>query len=250
MVRSCGRGDISKGRGESSRGRGKGTHPLGVQSKPITKKPTTRRGRATEPLESSSYAPSREASEGYSMEVQPEAQGSDVGSEGSEPSSTPTPSALVAIDVVDDDVPYDGRGGTLKWAALRGRKKGNMGGSVRELDSLQQVSGIIAPEPSVVDSEAAAEPSTAPMPSITAGPSTGTAAVPPPSSSKPSVAVPVPASSTYPLTALTIVAHSSTPVAPQVPLSVEETLKKILNNQKTIIDTLVAYGGVIEELTK
>jgi len=48
----------------------------------------------------------------------------------------------------------------------------------------------------------------------------------------------------------TVAAQSSTPAAPQVPPSVEETLKKILDNQKTIMDTLVAHGGAIEELTK
>nr|XP_033509163.1 uncharacterized protein LOC117274062 isoform X2 [Nicotiana tomentosiformis] len=42
----------------------------------------------------------------------------------------------------------------------------------------------------------------------------------------------------------------STPAAPQVPPSVEETLKKILENQKTIMYTLVAHGGAIEELGK
>ncbi|XP_070035896.1 adhesin AWP1-like [Nicotiana tomentosiformis] len=128
-------------------------------------------------------------------------------------------------------------------------------------------------EPSVVVTHSAAEPSTTLMPSTSAGPSTETAGMPPPSSSRPSA--PVPASSIYPLTALrvsqtlaslnnyiqtttsklsdissVVAAESSTPAAPQVPPSVEKTLKKILDNQKTIMDTLVAHGGAIEELGK
>nr|XP_033509162.1 uncharacterized protein LOC117274062 isoform X1 [Nicotiana tomentosiformis] len=144
MVRSRGRGDTSKGRGESSRGRGKGNNPLGVQSKVIAKKLTIGRGRAIEPSESSSYAPSRESFEGQSMEVQHEAQsqqpqptgryqlhkksftttssseGSDVNSQGSEPSYTPTPPAPVAIDDDDDD---DGRGGDTRVGGLERSKK-------------------------------------------------------------------------------------------------------------------------------
>nr|XP_009627798.1 uncharacterized protein LOC104118285 [Nicotiana tomentosiformis] len=105
-------------------------------------------------------------------------------------------------------------------------------------------------EPSVVGSEAAAEPSTTLLPSTAAESFTGSTEVPPSSSSRALVAVPVPASSPYPLTALTVAAHFFTPAAPQVPPSVEETLKKILDNQKTIMDILVAHRGAIEELTK
>jgi len=43
-----------------------------------------------------------------------------------------------------------------------------------------------------------------------------------------------------------VAAQSSAQAAPQVPPSVEETLKKILDNQKTIIEILVAHGEVIE----
>nr|XP_016463451.1 PREDICTED: uncharacterized protein LOC107786474 [Nicotiana tabacum] len=86
-------------------------------------------------------------------------------------------------------------------------------------------------EPSVVGSEAAAEPSIAPMPSTAAGPSTGSAKVPPPSSSRPSVAVPMPASSTYPLTMLTVAAQSSTPVAPQG--AIEELTKQVKKMRKS-----------------
>lgn len=47
-----------------------------------------------------------------------------------------------------------------------------------------------------------------------------------------------------------VAAQYSVTVEPQVPLSVEETLKKILENQKTITDTLVAHRKVIEDLSK
>ncbi|XP_070050300.1 uncharacterized protein [Nicotiana tomentosiformis] len=61
--RSWGRGDTSKGRGESFRGQGRGTLQISVQTM-ISKKATIGRGRQPEPSESSSYSPSREASEG------------------------------------------------------------------------------------------------------------------------------------------------------------------------------------------
>ncbi|XP_070042866.1 uncharacterized protein [Nicotiana tomentosiformis] len=69
MVRSRGHGDTSKGRGEPSRGRGKSNLPLALQ-RVINKKATIGRGRQLEPSESSSYAPSREASEGDSLQDQ------------------------------------------------------------------------------------------------------------------------------------------------------------------------------------
>nr|XP_009616590.1 platelet glycoprotein Ib alpha chain-like [Nicotiana tomentosiformis] len=59
-------------------------------------------------------------------------------------------------------------------------------------------------KPSVVGSKATAEPSTTPMPSTAAEPSTGTSTMPPSSYSRPSTTVPVPASSTYPLTTLRV----------------------------------------------
>ncbi|XP_070040290.1 uncharacterized protein [Nicotiana tomentosiformis] len=102
-------------------------------------------------------------------------------------------------------------------------------------------------EPSVVGSKAAAEPSTAHMPSIAAGPSIRTAEMPPPSFSRTLVAI---ATSKLFDISSTVAAQFSTPTTPQVPQSVEETLKKILDNQKTIMDTLVAHGSAIEELTK
>ncbi|XP_009631815.1 uncharacterized protein [Nicotiana tomentosiformis] len=46
------------------------------------------------------------------------------------------------------------------------------------------------------------------------------------------------------------VASQSTSHASHVPSDIEETLKKILENQKTITDTLVQHGSVIEELGK
>ncbi|XP_070036128.1 uncharacterized protein [Nicotiana tomentosiformis] len=73
MVTSRGCGDTSKGRGEPSRGRGKCILPLALQ-KIITKKAIAGRGRNPEPFESSSYAPSREASEGDSVQEQPDVQ--------------------------------------------------------------------------------------------------------------------------------------------------------------------------------
>nr|XP_016491188.1 PREDICTED: uncharacterized protein LOC107810874 [Nicotiana tabacum] len=50
-----------------------------------------------------------------------------------------------------------------------------------------------------------------------------------------------------------VVSQSSAPAAPlqpQVPPLVKEALKKILQNQKTITDTLVAHGKVIADLSK
>ncbi|XP_070054891.1 uncharacterized protein [Nicotiana tomentosiformis] len=73
MVRSRGHRDTSKGRGEPSKGRGKSTLPLALQ-KIIAKKATVVRGRNPEPFESISYAPSREALEGDSMQDQPAVQ--------------------------------------------------------------------------------------------------------------------------------------------------------------------------------
>ncbi|XP_070040109.1 uncharacterized protein [Nicotiana tomentosiformis] len=73
MVRSRGRGDTSKERGEPSKGRGKSTLPLALQ-KIIAKKATVSQGRNPEPSESSSYAPSQEASEGDSVQEQPAVQ--------------------------------------------------------------------------------------------------------------------------------------------------------------------------------
>ncbi|XP_070055154.1 uncharacterized protein [Nicotiana tomentosiformis] len=70
MVRSRGRGDISKGRGKPSRGRSKRTLPLALQ-RIISKKAIAGRGRQPEPFESSSYSPSRETSKGDSVQEQP-----------------------------------------------------------------------------------------------------------------------------------------------------------------------------------
>nr|XP_033510518.1 uncharacterized protein LOC117275327 [Nicotiana tomentosiformis] len=67
-VRSQGRDETTKRRGDSSRGRGRGTLPLS-QPKPIRKKATTGRGRGADFFESSSYVPSREASEGNSVSI-------------------------------------------------------------------------------------------------------------------------------------------------------------------------------------
>ncbi|XP_070019160.1 uncharacterized protein [Nicotiana sylvestris] len=102
-------------------------------------------------------------------------------------------------------------------------------------------------EPAVVVNDSAVEPSTDAMPSTTVGPSTGATAMPPSTSSRLSV----PASSTYLQTVLRVSQTlSAAPAAPQVPPLVEETLKKILENQKTIMETLVAHGEIIEELGK
>ncbi|XP_070054828.1 uncharacterized protein [Nicotiana tomentosiformis] len=187
--------------------------------------------------------------------------------------SYPYPNTLTEYfnDAKVEPRPYDTKVKAKKpfsWYHLQGANNPKFKGKVTTTVSQSD-------EPSGVGSEAAAEPSTALMPSTAAGPSTGKAEMPPSSSSRPSVAVPVQASSTYPLTALrvshtlaslnswmqttisklsdissTVAAQSSTPAAPQVPSSVEETLKKILDNQKTVMDTLVAHGGAIEELTK
>ncbi|XP_070005817.1 uncharacterized protein [Nicotiana sylvestris] len=106
-------------------------------------------------------------------------------------------------------------------------------------------------EPSVVVIDLVAEPSTTPMPSTTAipsiaaGPSTETADMPPPPSFRQSTA-----SSKLSHISSAVATQSSAPAAPQVPPSVEKTLKKILENQKIIMDTLVAHMGDIEELGK
>ncbi|XP_070049946.1 uncharacterized protein [Nicotiana tomentosiformis] len=111
-------------------------------------------------------------------------------------------------------------------------------------------------------------------------PSTSTVAMPPPLSSGPSAVVPSTSTlrpmpiPTHPLSALrvsqilaslnnwmqtataklsdlssAVVAQSSTSTT-QIPPTVEATLKKILENQTTIMNTLVAHGSVIEELGK
>nr|XP_009630476.1 microtubule-associated protein RP/EB family member 1-like [Nicotiana tomentosiformis] len=131
-------------------------------------------------------------------------------------------------------------------------------------------------EPTVVAPETVDVPSTSaePSSSATAMPtplsttSTATPASTPTSTLKP---VPMP---THPLSALRVsqtlatfnnlmqttivklsdlsstVAAQSTSQASQVPSDIEETLKKILENQNTIMDTLVQHGSVIEELGK
>ncbi|XP_009608626.1 uncharacterized protein [Nicotiana tomentosiformis] len=142
MVRSRGCDDTSKGRGELSRGRGKSALPLG-QQKTITTKATADRGRGADLSETSSYVPSREASEGHSASVQEQStvqsrpQGryqlrdepssshstskkSESASQVSEPSSTPVPKAHEALV---QDIPDDGRGGDATTAGLERLKK-------------------------------------------------------------------------------------------------------------------------------
>nr|XP_009612896.1 uncharacterized protein LOC104106124 [Nicotiana tomentosiformis] len=113
------------------------------------------------------------------------------------------------------------------------------------------------------------------MPSTSVEPSTSATTMPPPSASVPSISTlkPVPMPNA-PLSALQasqtlaslnnwmqtttaklsdISSHVATQLsfpAPQIPPTVEETLKKILENQNTIMATLVQHGSVIEELEK
>lgn len=143
MVRSRGRGDTSKRKGEPSRGRAKSTLPLALQ-KIITKKAAAGRGRQPEPSESNSYAPSREASEGDSVQEQPAVQslpqqpqgryqlrdepscshstseGSESASQASETSSTTVTEAPVATV---DDIPDDSRRGDTIVVGLEKSKK-------------------------------------------------------------------------------------------------------------------------------
>nr|XP_033510530.1 uncharacterized protein LOC117275330 [Nicotiana tomentosiformis] len=216
------------------------------------------RSRQPEPSESSSYSPSREASEGASVQEQPAVQSqpqllqdkyqlrneptsSESTSEGlegnnqaSEPSSTHVPNApATTVDV--DDLPNDGRGDRgveprnfdtkvrakkpFTWYSLKDptnpKKKGQLTTTVGQSD-----------EPSVIAAESAD------MPSPPVVPSTNTAAMPSSLSSRPSACC------------------CSTVIHPDTPDSLEDTLKKILENQTTIMNTLVAHGSVIEELGK
>nr|XP_009625818.1 mucin-7-like [Nicotiana tomentosiformis] len=88
-------------------------------------------------------------------------------------------------------------------------------------------------EPSMVAAKSAD------MPCTSAVPSTSAASMPPP----PSTSVP-------PTSTLSVVAAQSSTPAPLIPPTVEDTLKKILENQTTIMNTLVAHRSVIEELGK
>lgn len=142
MVRSRGRGEPSRGRG-----RGKSNLPLVVQ-KIIGKKATANRPPAPKSSDTSEYAPSGEASEGQSMEVQPEPQSnppqptwcyqlhneptdnslvdSDMGSKGSEPSLQ---LLLLHQSMLMMTIIYQmtGEGVTLEWVALRGQGGGRCG---------------------------------------------------------------------------------------------------------------------------
>nr|XP_016454599.1 PREDICTED: neural cell adhesion molecule 1-like [Nicotiana tabacum] len=93
------------------------------------------------------------------------------------------------------------------------------------------------------------------MPSASADPYDSATAMPSPPSSGPSASVPSTSffkpmpMPTHPLSAFVVATQSSTP-APHIPPTVEDTLKKILENQTTIMNTLVEHGSVIDELEK
>ncbi|XP_070045608.1 uncharacterized protein [Nicotiana tomentosiformis] len=136
MVRSHGGRDTSKGRAESSRGRGKGKQTLPIATQRVVGKKATLVRPPADSSDTSEYLPSRETSEGDSVQLQPGAQSqqlpdrfhlvddptssssssddSEGGSKASEPSSPPatTPDSTAALINVDDDdeVLDDGRG--------------------------------------------------------------------------------------------------------------------------------------------